>query len=200
MISHAAWRIILWNNQVGFKDNLMKKQQIIILIVAAVMFGGFFFAAYLPLCAKRKAVRERREMIELVIKKMREEGRQIPMMEIQLESLRKDEKNYRRDMPESMDLGPFLNTIAQLMSENNLKDQSVKPGNEVKLGSLGCIPVEIKFKGRIVQVFEFFKSLQRLDRAVRIVLVNIVNDNALTGDLTAQTKAVIYYKAQKTKG
>lgn len=178
----------------------MKKHQIIILVIGAVMLGGFVLGAYIPLSIKKKSVRSKRQTAEHVIKKLRGEVLQIPALKLEAESLQKDEKNYRSGIPEKMDLGQFLSTIAAIMNENNLNDQSVKPGSDMLIGKLGCIPVDIKCSGRLVNLFEFFKSLQNLDRAVRVVLVNIVNDNALTGELTMETRAVIYYKAQKMKG
>ncbi len=178
----------------------MKKHQIIILVIAAVMLGGFVFGAYIPLSVKKKSLKSKRQAAGLVIKKLLDEARQVPELKLQAEMLQKDEKNYRSGIPGQMDLGPFLSTIASLMNENNLKDQSVKPGSDMLIGKLGCIPVDIKCSGRLVNIFEFFKSLQNLDRAVRVVLVNIVNDNSLTGELTMETRAVIYYKAQKMKG
>jgi len=55
-------------------------------------------------------------------------------------------------------------------------------------------------KGGVEQIFEFFKSLQNLDRLVRIEQIKLVNDQDFTGQASMQTKAVVYYRAEAEQG
>jgi hypothetical protein len=48
-------------------------------------------------------------------------------------------------------------------------------------------------KGRLTQIFEFYKQLQKLDRLVRIEQVKLVNDSSFEGEVSMETKLVIYY-------
>ena len=52
----------------------------------------------------------------------------------------------------------------------------------------------MRWKGRLVQVFEFCRRLQAMDRLVRIEQVNLVNDDDLTGQVTMQMQTVIFYR------
>jgi Tfp pilus assembly protein PilO len=55
-------------------------------------------------------------------------------------------------------------------------------------------------KGRLKQIFEFFGRLQSLDRLVRIEQVKLVNDRDFSGEVSMQTKAVIYYRTEAGQG
>ena len=52
----------------------------------------------------------------------------------------------------------------------------------------------------IKQVFEFYKSLQGLDRLVRLEPVKLAHDSDFSGEVSSQTKAVIYYRTQAGQG
>jgi len=82
------------------------------------------------------------------------------------------------------------------MNENNLREQLIQPGEEVKAEGLNCIPVSMKCKGSLKQIFKFFRSLQRLDRLIRIEEVKLVNDNGFSGEVSMQTKVIIFYRAK----
>jgi hypothetical protein len=51
-------------------------------------------------------------------------------------------------------------------------------------------------KGRLEQIFNFFRSLQKMDRAIRVEKVELINDQEFNGDVTMNTDASVYYEAQ----
>ena len=81
------------------------------------------------------------------------------------------------------------------MNEHNLRDHQIQPGNEINDDDLNGIPVNVKCKGRLAQMFEFYKSLQRLDRLVRIEQVELLNESDFSGEVSMQTKVLIYYSS-----
>lgn len=92
-----------------------------------------------------------------------------------------------------------MQIISSLMNQNNLQEQFVKPGQERKIEQLCCVPIEIRCKGRLSQMYEFHKSLQSLERLIRIETVTFSNNPDMSGQLSMETKAVIFYKAAKAK-
>jgi Tfp pilus assembly protein PilO len=86
------------------------------------------------------------------------------------------------------------------MNEHNLQGQMIQPGKEIKAGELNCIPVNMQCRGRLSQIFEFYRRVQGLDRLVRIEHVKLVNDGGFGGEVTMQTDAVIYYRAEVGQG
>jgi len=173
-----------------------ERQQAVICIVAGAILGGFVLFRYLPLQKRIKAVEQRRAEQALVIAKASAESEQLPALEEQLLKLQSTVGNYGRKVPENRNLGGFLHGIADLMNKYNLSEQLIQPDKEIETDELNCIPVNVQCRGKLKRIFEFYKSLQELDRLVRIEQVKLTNDSDFSGEVKVQTKAIIYYRAQ----
>jgi Tfp pilus assembly protein PilO len=164
------------------------------------MVCGFVLFRYLPLQRKTKFLRQAYAVQMLTISKASAESQQIPTIREQLLQLQTAVGNYERQIPAQRELGEFLQRIANLMNEHNLQGQMVQPDKEIKAGELNCIPVNMQCKGRLSQIFEFYRRVQGLDRLVRIEHVKLANDGGFGGEVTMQTDAVIYYRAEVGQG
>lgn len=118
----------------------------------------------------------------------------MPVLTEQLQNLQQVASNFEVNVPWQRDLGVFLQQLADLMAQHNLKEQIVVPQKEIKADDLGCISINMQCKGRLTQIFEFYKQLQTLDRLVRIEQVKLVNDSSFEGEVSMETKLVIYYR------
>jgi Tfp pilus assembly protein PilO len=177
-----------------------ERQQITIFVIAAAIIGGFVMFRYLPLQKRTKTVKDAGAAQRLVITKGQAEGSQLFMLKEQMLLLQQKVANFETNIPAQRALGGFLQRMADLMNENNLGGQVVTPREEIRAGELNCIPLDIQCKGRLAKIFEFYKQLQSLDRLVRIEQVKLDNDSDFSGEVTMRTKAVIYYRAESTKG
>ncbi len=177
-----------------------ERKQIVICVLAGVVIGGFLLFRYFPLRERIKTVEQTKAAQALAIAKASAESKQLPILEEQLLKLQAEVANYQANVPVQRDLGVFLRKIADLMNEHNLKEQMLAPGKEIQVDELKCIPIDMQCKGKLAQVFEFYKQLQRLDRLVRIERLELVNDNDFSGEVSMQTKAVIYYRAEVGQG
>lgn len=177
-----------------------EKQQAVIWAAAVVMVGGFVLFRYLPLQRRLKSVRQAHAVQMLAISKASAESRQIPVVKEQLLQSQRTVGNYEQQIPTQRELGEFLQRIANLMNKYNLQEQLIQPGQEMKAGQLNCVPVNMQCKGKLSQIFKFCRNVQGLDRLVRIEHIKLVNDNNFSGDVTMQTEAVIYYRADVEEG
>lgn len=175
---------------------LRKKQQLAICVVAVVLIADFLWFGCLPLWKTMRAIKQTKAALTVVIAKGTIGSRQLPALSEQLQKLQGTVSNYQVNVPAQSDLGGFLQQIANLMTEHNLSEQVVAPSKEIQADGLSCIPINVKCKGRLAQVFQFYKRLQRLDRLVRIEQVNLVNDSDFSGQVSMETKAVIYYRPE----
>ena len=177
-----------------------ERQQILICVVAGAMVGGFVLLRYLPLQKKRKAIEQAGAAQVLAVAKASAESEQLPALKEQLREMQKAIANYEVNIPLRKDLGAFLQQIANLMNRHNLEEQLIQPGSEIKTGKLNCIPIDMKCKGKLTQIFEFYKSLQSLDRLVRIEQIKLSNDSDFSGEVSMQTKVGIYCRGPAEKG
>lgn len=171
-----------------------KRQQIIICVAAGTIVIGFVLFRYLPLQKRIEAVEQSRVARRLVISKSSAESAQLPAFREHLLKLERMVGNYETNVPGRRDLGMFLHRIADLMSKYNLTDQLVQPGKEIETKGVHCIPISMQCRGRLKQIFEFFGSLQVLDRSLRIEQVKLENDGDFSGEVNMRAETVIYYR------
>ncbi len=176
------------------------KQQLTICVAACVIVGGFVLFRYLPLRSRLKAARQTKVAQTLTIAKGTADGKQLPLLKEQLLELQRELENYEANIPERSDIGVFLQRIAGLMNEHNLRGQVIEPRKEIKAEKLNCIPVNMKCKGRLTQIFEFYRRLQGMDRLIRIEQVKLFNDSDFSGEVGMEAEAVIYYRPEVGQG
>ncbi len=170
------------------------RQQIVICVVAGAIVGGFVLFRYLPLQQRIEAVESLFVGTQIAVAKASAEGEQLPALKEQLLGLQRTVGSYEVSVPCHRNLGVFLRQIADLMDEHNLKEQLVAPGEEIKGDVLNCIAVKMECKGKLTQIFEFYRRLQKLDRLVRVEQVRLVNGSDFGDEASMQTKAIIYYR------
>lgn len=175
---------------------LRERQQLAICIAAGVTVCFFLLFWYLPLHRQIKSVRQIKAAHILTISKGAADSRQLPLMKKQLLELQTRLGDYEAYIPDQNTFGGFLGRVADLMNQNNLKDQEITPGEEVKTDKFNCIPVSISCKGRLTQIFKLYHQLQSSDRLIRIERVKLSNDSSYSGQVSMETKAVIYYRAK----
>jgi Tfp pilus assembly protein PilO len=177
-----------------------ERKQIAICVAAGAIVAAFVLFCYRPLRQRIKAAEKTRAAQTLAITKASMERVQMPVIKEQLLKLQRTVGNYKANIPAQNDFGVFLQQIADLMNKHNLKEQVIAPGKEIAVKGLNCIPVDMQCKGTLAQVFEFQKQMQRLDRLVRIEHIKLANDSDFTGEVSLQTKVVIYYRPQSRQG
>jgi len=173
-----------------------ERQQIMICVVAGVVVCIFMLFWYLPLHRKIDAIRQTKTAQSLVIAKGAADSRQLLLMREQLLELQTRLTNYEANIPDKNTFGGFLGRLADLMNENDLKEQEITPGEEIKVDKFNCIPVTMRCKGKLTQIFKLYRQLQTLDRLVRIEQVKLSNDRNFSGQVSMETKAFIYYRAK----
>ena len=171
-----------------------ERKQITICVAGVAMVLGFVLLRYLPLRRRIRAVKQSTASQKLVMAKAQAEHTQLPALQDELLVLEEAVGKYQANIPDNRDLGVFLQRIADLMNEHNLKDQFVQPRQEIKAEGLQCIPVSMQCRGRLHEVFGFFTALQLLDRSVRIEHVNLENDSDFSGEVSMKAEAIIYYR------
>ncbi len=176
------------------------KQQITICVIAAAIVCVFVLFWYLPLRSKTNAAKQAKAERSLAIAKGTADARQLPLLEKQLLKLEAKLGDYEANIPGQRAHGVFLHRIADLMKEHNLSEQVTTLGQEIEADKFTCIPVSMRFKGELAQIYEFYRRLQNLDRLVRIEKIKLSTDNSYSGQVSMETEAVVYYRAKVGQG
>ena len=177
-----------------------EKRQLIIFATAVFFAVVFLLFGYIPLRQKHKSVDLEFAEAQSFIERASIQNEQLSALKEQLAGLDDKLSDYELNIPSERGLGDFLNKIADLMKEHNLTAQQVQPLDEIEAEQVNCIPVNMKCKGRMKDIFEFYKSLEELERMVRIEQVKILNDSDFNGQVNMETKAAIYYRPGAIEG
>jgi len=175
------------------------RQQTTICAIGAAIVCVFVVFWYLPMRRESNAIKQARTERALAIAKGTTDAQRMPLVEKKLRDIQQMLGNSEASIPEQRALGEFLQKIADLMKEHTLKDEIVKPGEEIEADKFNCIPVSMQCRGELAQISEFYRRLQNLERLVRIEKVKLTNDTDYSGQVTMETEAVVYYRAKVEK-
>lgn len=173
----------------------LQRQQVIIIVLVGSIIIGFSIFLYYPLSRQTKAVQKADAAQSTAAQKADARKRQLPVLREQTEILAKELQNFDERLPDSREFAVLWQQIADVMNEHKLKDQLVQPGNEIRGSRINCIPISIRCSGRVARIYEFLKSLEKLERLIRIESFKLENDNDFTGWLKMNARANVYYRA-----
>ena len=171
-----------------------EKQQIIVICFTGLLVGGFVLFRYQPLCKEMKTLLGEQGRMYVDIAKASARHGQLPSLEAQLAKLEEGVGDFDEKLPVGMGLGVFLRQIAELVEQCNLKEQLTEPGEQIRAGALMCMPVNIECRGKLTQIFRFFRELQVLGRKVCVEQVRVTHDGEPDGEVIMESRVVVYYR------
>jgi Tfp pilus assembly protein PilO len=165
-------------------------------LAVVILAAAFVFFQFLPLNRKARELKAANTKLisENTISNAFIEA--IPQVQGQIEEIKQAIGNFDAKVPQGRSHGIFLQSLAEVMQRQGLTELVIQPGIEVKADQLSSIPVDIRCKGRLVQIFRFFKAMESFGRVVRISGISIANDNRLQGVLTMNARVEIFYRIQ----
>jgi Tfp pilus assembly protein PilO len=172
----------------------LQRKQIILIVLGCSIVAGFMMFLYFPFARQTKAVEQADAAQSAAAARVDARKRQLPILREKAEALARDLENYDRRIPQSREFAVLWRQIASVMNKHNLKDQLVQPAGETQGSQLNCIPISIRCSGRLDQIFGFLKSLEKLERVIRIEQFRLENDLDLKGWLRMDAEAKVYYR------
>lgn len=180
--------------RLGSNALLLRKQQIWVYVVGILFVLDFLFYGYLPSHRQLELLQRAKGQHTQRIEAAASQEAMLPTLEERLAEAKATVKRYEGSIPSESALGLFMRQIGQIMAAHDLANQEVIPSQATEAGELQCIPVHMKCTGTLGGLFGFFQDLQGLGRLVRIEKTSFRNDAQLTGQITMQTEAVIFYR------
>ncbi|HIJ70566.1 MAG TPA: type 4a pilus biogenesis protein PilO [Planctomycetes bacterium] len=175
----------------------LQRQQMIIIVLTAALMSGFAMFLYYPLSRQTRAVKQADAAQTSSAAKADARRKQLPLLRKQTGKLERRLQNFDQKLPTGREFAGLWQQIADVMNEHKLKDQLVQPGSEIQSPHLNCIPISIRCSGTDEQIFEFLKSIEKLERLIRIEKFSLENDRDFTGWLKMNAEAYVYYRSSE---
>lgn len=175
------------------------RTQLSIYVVGAMLMADFVLFGYWPSWQRLDALEEARGRQQSRIRLADCHRRQLPDVQDRLVQCDRALAQYRDRVPANRDLGSFLQEVSGLMSEHHLqgielKDQGTVPGTDAD--GLICIPLAIRCKGGLSDLFGFYRQFTSVRRLVGFEMIRFTNDPDWGGRVQMDATMVIYYRPQ----
>jgi len=170
-----------------------EKQQFIIVVSAMAVIAGFCIFRYIPARKQTLALKQVKADSQSRATANLARTAQIPQLREKFQEMQDRIGNYDVKIPASRNFARLFEQIAGVMNECNLTDQLVQPNAEIEGDKLNCIPISIKCKGSLEQIFELFDSLNNFGRLINIHSLKLTGDKDRSGIVEMAAEANVYY-------
>lgn len=174
----------------------MDKQQTIILLITAVLLTGFAVFRYVPIVQTKLASRDMMDKHDIAMQQVQHYAKTMPELRREKQQYVQQLEDFSVKIPEGKQFAQLWQQIADVMNDCQLTEQLVRPGTEKQSQQLNCIPLTIECSGSFEQMFEFFQSLEKLDRLVRLEEIDLKNSNDFDATMKLNAKANIFYQSK----
>lgn len=175
---------------------MLDKKQLTILLLAGLILSGLAVYRYLPLIRKKLEMKKQISRQDQTMQQIQQYSGKLPELRQEKERLWEQLTDYSLKVPEGKQFAHLWNQIADMMNTCSLAEQLIRPGQEKKSDKLCCIPLTIECSGTLDQMFDFFQSLESLDRMVRLEEIKLVNSNDFDATVKLNATANIYYQPE----
>ena len=159
-----------------------------------VIVTGFGLFQYYPLARKADSIRKTIEQQQVVSDETDQLIRQMSQLRHQVESLKPLEAEFDKKLPGTRQFAALWQQIADVMNQHRLTDQVVQRETESDDNRFGTVRIRLQCGGTFRQMFEFFRSLQTMDRFIRIESFQLTNETDYSGRVKLDAVARIYFQ------
>jgi Tfp pilus assembly protein PilO len=165
-----------------------------VFVIACLFVCDFILCGYVPAQKRLRSLEQARARQLQTIQLAAAQSAELRGLRHRLRDTRQTADRYDTCVPPERAVGTFLQQIAAIMTKHHLTDHMVVPAEELPGDAQNCIPMQVTCKGSLGDIYGFFRDLQSLERLVRIEKVTLQNNNELTGLVTLQMNAAIFYQ------
>jgi Tfp pilus assembly protein PilO len=172
------------------------EKQFVMSIAVIALAITFVFFQFMPLNKKVRSLKAAN--VDLITKNTAASAKlkDLPRLYEEIKQVKEQTKNLDVKIPVGRSHGSFLQELTSVMEQQGLTELVVQPDMETEIAERSCIPVRIRCKGELIQIFQFFKALEKFERIVQAEEVLLTSDNKFDGDVTMQAKVNIFYRTK----
>ena len=147
----------------------LTKDNWIVLGVLAVVTVAYFLVVYRAQSSSLAEVRASTAQTKRDLEQSVSKAAQVPPMLRQIEAMKQRyNKDWDRRLPQRQELAGFLREISQHLSEEQLSNGTIKPGDPTRGPLYHRLPISMTFEGTFLSLARFVKRVDEMTRLTRI--------------------------------
>ncbi|MBN1788324.1 MAG: type 4a pilus biogenesis protein PilO [Sedimentisphaerales bacterium] len=170
------------------------KKQFVMSIAVVVLTIAFVLFQFIPLSRKAKILKAANVNLIAANRAVLEKQKALPKIHREIERTEEEIGNFDMKIPVDRSYGSFLEKLTLAMEQQGLTEFMVQPGVEVEINDKFQIPVKVKCKGTLGQIFDFFKVLETFERVIQIEEISLTNSSEADGNVEMQSNMNIFYR------
>lgn len=155
---------------------------------------GFGLFQYYPHVRTAHTIRKTIEQQQVISDETDLLIQQMSQLRGQVESLKPLKTEFEEKLPRTRQVAALWQQITDVMNQHRLTNQVVQRESESEDGRFGTVRIHLECGGSFRQMFEFFRSMQTLDRFIRIEKFTLTNENNYSGQVKLDATARVYYQ------
>ncbi len=172
----------------------LERQQLVIFGIAMAIVTGFGLFQYYPLAHKADWIRKTSERQQVVSDETDQLIRQMSQLRNQVESLKPLEAEFDKKLPRTRQFAALWQQITDVMNQRGLTEQVVQREVESDDSRFGTVRIRLQCGGTFQQMFDFFRSLQTMDRFIRIESFQLTNETDYSGRVKLDAVARVFFQ------
>jgi Tfp pilus assembly protein PilO len=119
----------------------------------------------------------------------------INVLEQEVARLQDTTAAFNDQIPVGENLGTFLQDLGRIAEHRQVRLEQIEPGNAVPSDRVFALPVTFKVHGSFKRVFDLIQDIEKMPRLTLIERLETHADRDVSGEVTAQLKLRVYYRA-----
>ena len=179
-----------------------RRDSCILLTIAVGITAGFYFLLFAPQQRKLSGLRASLEALEDQLDRQTLNLAELPEVEAQLQRINELLADYRTRIPETAEVGNFVEEVSAIAERLGLRHRNVVPLAPERYGAVTALPIRISFEARFPALFDFLREIESLPRVARVTGLVVERPQAeeqpvdyVEGEFTTELTMQVFYGA-----
>jgi type IV pilus assembly protein PilO len=172
-----------------------RREQLFTAVSAVLVLAGFGRLVAWPQHEHLNAARASAGQLERQVEARESMGELGIAYQQRLRELSQEAASLAAQVPETSEMGTFLEQLSEIAANLGLKDEDLTPQPPQVVGNLKVFPLELRFVSTFPALYAFLEQVEQMDRTVYVSSIHSYCEEELASRLTTELTLHIYCEA-----
>lgn len=167
--------------------------QMVLAGLLALFVAGLWVLGLHPASLRMSELRDQIEARRGELSFNRNRAKNLPIVTMEVEHLRRKLERYGKKMPHGPELGQFIKDLTQISQRVSLRKMQSQPGVPRRNPLFAEMPINLKFEGDFASVFSFLQEAEAMPRLTRVKNMTVKATQPGGGQVQVELAMSIYF-------